>query len=116
MYNAEKWAYARSIAFTFNFWKVASALLFGYLGTPSRLALFKFHLILLFSGLTIGASAQENSCRLRISLLTCTPGEALYSTFGHTALRVIDSTTGKDEVFNYGTFQFGPDFYSEFYF
>jgi len=38
----------------------------------------------------------------------------LYSTFGHTALRVQDSTTGIDAVYNYGTFEFGPDFYSKF--
>jgi hypothetical protein len=47
-------------------------------------------------------------------LLTCSPGEELYSTFGHTALRVKDNTTGSDIVFNYGTFEFGPDFYTKF--
>jgi hypothetical protein len=51
---------------------------------------------------------------LRISLLTCAPGEELYSTFGHTALRVTDSVAGTDYVFNYGTFEFGPDFYVQF--
>jgi hypothetical protein len=51
---------------------------------------------------------------LRISLLTCAPGEELYSTFGHTALRVTDSAAGTDYVFNYGTFEFGPDFYVQF--
>lgn len=58
--------------------------------------------------------AQSDSCRLRISLLTCDPGEELYSTFGHTALRVTDSTTGGDYIFNYGTFQFNDDFYINF--
>ena len=55
----------------------------------------------------------QDSCRLRISLLTCTPGEELYSTFGHSAIRVVD---GKyDIVFNYGTFDFDdPDFYTKF--
>lgn len=56
----------------------------------------------------------QDSCKLRISLLTCAPGEELYSTFGHTALRVTDSTSGMDYVFNYGTFEFGPDFYTKF--
>ncbi len=56
----------------------------------------------------------QDSCRLRISLLTCSPGEELYSTFGHTALRVKDNTTGSDIIFNYGTFEFGPDFYTKF--
>ena len=59
------------------------------------------------------ASAQD-SCSLRISLLTCAPGQELYSTFGHTALRIQDSARGIDYIFNYGTFEFGPDFYTKF--
>jgi hypothetical protein len=51
---------------------------------------------------------------LQVSLLTCAPGEELYSTFGHTALRVQDPSKGIDLVYNYGTFEFGPDFYSKF--
>jgi hypothetical protein len=57
---------------------------------------------------------QNDSCSLRISLLTCAPGEELYSTFGHTALRVQDPSLGIDQVYNYGTFEFGPDFYMKF--
>ena len=57
---------------------------------------------------------QNDSCSLRISLLTCAPGEELYSTFGHTALRVQDPSQGIDQVYNYGTFEFGPDFYTKF--
>lgn len=60
------------------------------------------------------AKAQTDSCTLRISLLTCSPGEALYSTFGHTAVRVTDRSTGMDMVYNYGTFEFSPDFYTKF--
>lgn len=48
--------------------------------------------------------AQTDSCKLRISLLTCSPGEELYSSWGHTAIRVVDSVAGTDNVFNYGTF------------
>lgn len=58
--------------------------------------------------------AQTDSCELKISLLTCSPGEELYSTFGHTAIRVQDLSSGLDYVFNYGTFEFGPDFYTKF--
>lgn len=47
-------------------------------------------------------------------MLTCAPGKELYSTFGHTALRVKDEQRGTDYVFNYGTFEFGPDFYTGF--
>jgi hypothetical protein len=56
----------------------------------------------------------QDSCQFRISLLTCAPGQELYSTFGHTALRVQDFNAGTDLVFNYGTFDFAPDFYSKF--
>ncbi len=51
----------------------------------------------------------------RISLITCDPGSELYSTFGHSALRVIDSTRNKDLIFNYGTFNTRtPNFYLKF--
>lgn len=63
---------------------------------------------------TFHFSLAQDSCHLRISLLTCAPGEELYSTFGHTALRVQDATNNTDLVFNYGTFEFGPDFYTKF--
>jgi hypothetical protein len=56
-----------------------------------------------------------DSCQTRISLLTCTPGSELYSIFGHSALRVVDPTNGRDIVFNYGTFDFyDPRFYQKF--
>ena len=43
------------------------------------------------------------------------PGEELYSTFGHSALRVTDSVNNTDIVYNYGTFNFDePDFYMKF--
>ena len=52
---------------------------------------------------------------LRISLLTCDPGEELYSAFGHSAIRVLDQQSGRDMVFNYGTFNFDtPNFYGKF--
>jgi hypothetical protein len=73
--------------------------------------------ILLFSALFFvqHASAQITSCQTRISVLTCAPGEDLYATFGHTAIRVIDSVHHSDYVFNYGTFNFDdPDFYTKF--
>ncbi|HJU46189.1 MAG TPA: DUF4105 domain-containing protein, partial [Chitinophagaceae bacterium] len=53
--------------------------------------------------------------RLRISVLTCAPGDELYSLFGHTALRITDDTKGTDIIYNYGTFDFNdPDFYTKF--
>jgi len=61
------------------------------------------------------ATAQPDTSHLRISLLTCSPGAELYSTFGHTAIRVTDSTRGIDMVYNYGTFDDrDPNFYAKF--
>ncbi|MEP7237708.1 MAG: DUF4105 domain-containing protein [Ferruginibacter sp.] len=78
------------------------------------------HLIIIsiLAHLHISTFAQDSS-RLRISLLTCTPGEELYSTFGHSAYRIIDSSRAsndwQDVVYNYGTFDFGGDgFYIKF--
>jgi len=71
---------------------------------------FVFAVLLFF----LSTSRAQDSCHLRISLLTCAPGEELYSSFGHTAIRVRDSTTDADLIYNYGTFDFGPDFYSQF--
>ncbi len=74
-----------------------------------------FTLILSFL-LTITALAQQPAEReddiysnLEVSLLTCSPGEELYSAFGHTAIRV------NDMVFNYGMFNFNTEgFYIKF--
>jgi len=66
-----------------------------------------------------GLNAQAGSVALtdssRVSLLTCSPGEELYSIFGHSAIRVADPALGLDIVFNYGTFDFNdPNFYTNF--
>ncbi|MEO6638256.1 MAG: DUF4105 domain-containing protein [Ginsengibacter sp.] len=59
--------------------------------------------------------SQSDSCNLRITLLTCSPGEDLYSTFGHSAIRVTDAVSHSDIVYNYGTFNFDePGFYMKF--
>jgi len=75
---------------------------------------FRLFFICTFAHLPICTFAQDTS-RLQISLLTCTPGEELYSTFGHSAFRVVDSNSVTDLVYNYGTFNFGDDgFYLKF--
>jgi hypothetical protein len=52
---------------------------------------------------------------MEISLLTCAPGNELYSLFGHTAIRVRDARRGMDVVYNYGTFDdTDPMFYIKF--
>ena len=51
----------------------------------------------------------------RISVLTCGPGQELYTAFGHSAFRVQDPEKGIDVVYNYGTFDFqAPNFYTNF--
>ncbi|HJW18317.1 MAG TPA: DUF4105 domain-containing protein, partial [Flavisolibacter sp.] len=80
-----------------------------------RLLLALYFLVwLCSSAFSRQAPDSLQKCGLRISLLTCAPGEELYSTFGHTAIRVQDSLAGVDVVYNYGTFEFAPDFYSKF--
>jgi hypothetical protein len=77
--------------------------------------------MLLFAGL-LGSSYQAFTqsdssapAHLRISLLTCSPGPDLYALFGHSAIRIVDSTTYRDDVYNYGTFNFEDDgFYLKF--
>jgi hypothetical protein len=77
----------------------------------SRLAI----LILVCCTFTIGVYSQEDSCNLKVSLLTCGPGEDLYSVFGHSAIRVQDLSGHSDIIYNYGTFDFDdPDFYVKF--
>jgi len=50
-----------------------------------------------------------------VSLLTCSPGEEVYSKFGHTAIRIADRRNNIDVVFNYGIFSFETsNFYYKF--
>lgn len=77
-----------------------------------RCLLISLLLVLSLSSKTFSAN---DSSHLRVSLLTCSPGEELYSTFGHSALRIIDSLNNDDIVYNYGTFNFEePGFYMKF--
>jgi len=69
-------------------------------------------LILLNSFTIFSARLSEQA---RVSILTCSPGAELYSTFGHTAIRVVDPKNEIDLVFNFGTFDFNtPNFYLKF--
>ncbi len=43
----------------------------------------------------------------QVSLITIGPGKAIYSLWGHSALRVHDPLLGIDIAYNYGTFDFG---------
>jgi hypothetical protein len=60
--------------------------------------------------------AQAKAQLYEISLLTCDPGKELYSSFGHSAIRMREiGSEGQDLVFNFGTFDFRtPNFYGKF--
>lgn len=77
-----------------------------------RLIQYSCFLSLLFCSLALSAQASKG---FQVSVLTCSPGTELYSTFGHTAIRIVDSSNQTDLVYNFGTFDFNdPNFYSKF--
>lgn len=49
--------------------------------------------------------------QIEISLLTCGPRSAVYSLYGHTAIRYEDKSTGLDLAINYGVFSFDKPFF-----
>ena len=74
-------------------------------------------LLLLFGFFTSSQSIAQDSSKaaLQISILTCAPGEDVYTAWGHTAIRIIDSSKQTDIVYNFGTFDFNtPNFLLEF--
>ena len=46
--------------------------------------------------------ASEDS--IRVTLLTCSPGQEVYQLYGHTAIRCQQPSQGLDAIFNYGVF------------
>jgi len=83
--------------------------LYAYL-LEVRLSFLKrsFYIFLFFSSFFTTASGQSNDLSsLEVSILTCGPGEDLYTLFGHSALRIKDTISGEDIVYNWGTFDFG---------
>lgn len=79
----------------------------------------KFRLLILL--LTIGVATcfatptqrykqwTEDISNTEISVLTCSPGDEIYSIFGHTAIRVYNPNTKVDAVVNYGLFDFNQE-------
>jgi hypothetical protein len=75
-------------------------------------AIFTFPLLIICS---LSQGQPADTSHLRISLITCGPADELYSIWGHTAIRVTDSSSGMDLAFNYGTFDNAdPYFYLKF--
>ncbi len=82
--------------------------------------LFRYFSLLLFLSFSINGNAQDSLITksdngIRISLVTCGPGLDLYSGFGHSGIRILDTNSRQDYVYNYGTFDFNdPNFYRKF--
>ncbi len=77
----------------------------------------KYPLLLLILTMPFVATKGEGipSDSIRISLLTCEPGEEAYSLYGHTAIRYEDFRQHTDVVYNYGIFSFStPNFMLRF--
>ncbi|MCF6132656.1 lipoprotein N-acyltransferase Lnb domain-containing protein [Flavobacterium wongokense] len=72
-------------------------------------------LCLLLSGSFAFSQMPQLSQDAKVSVFTCDRGEELYSTFGHTALRIQDPNNALDIVYNYGCFDFRTEnFYFKF--
>jgi hypothetical protein len=73
-----------------------------------------FLFVALFSSLVFSQMPQLSE-KTQVSVFTCDRGTELYSTFGHTALRIRDSANALDVVYNYGYFDFRTEnFYFKF--
>lgn len=81
-----------------------------------RLFLFCFLSVTLLLPTIIAGQAENSELdNTKISILTCRSGDELYTTFGHTAIRVFNPTSKIDYVYNYGLFSFDtPNFYPKF--
>ena len=78
---------------------------------------FTLLFILLLTLFSSNSNSQEItlSNTAEVSVLTCGTGLEIYSLFGHTAIRIKDSSNFVDQVYNYGTFDFStPNFYLKF--
>ena len=73
--------------------------------------------LVFFVLLTTNAKGQtadsiiSNMDDVEVSLLTCGPGNEVYSLFGHTAIRVCLPSRGMDIVVNYGMFSFKQKYF-----
>lgn len=74
-----------------------------------------FLLSLFFFKSIVFSQNQQLSQNTQVSVFTCDRGQELYSTFGHTALRIQDPNNNLDVVYNYGCFDFRTEnFYLKF--
>jgi hypothetical protein len=78
--------------------------------------IFISSLVVFLLSLTSNVKAQQHyhnskNDSIQISLLTCGPGEEVYSLYGHTAIRFHDLKNNQDLVVNYGMFSFSQRFF-----
>ncbi len=78
-----------------------------------------FFILLLMLGIanqsSLNAQDSTSQAKLQFSLLTCDAGDDLYTLWGHTAIRVVDSVNHTDIVYNFGSFDFNtPQFTAKF--
>ena len=89
----------------------------------SILNTFFFCWLLIFESQTAAAATQQQWLlsptdmseqqldSVRISLLTCSPHDEIYSLYGHTAIRLENPAYGVDVAINYGMFSFSKPFF-----
>lgn len=90
-----------------------------YFCIVKKLNIFLYRLLLTFILLDISKIAIGNTTNyaetpadsIRVSLLTCSPHDEIYSLYGHTAIRYEDKASKTDIVVNYGMFSFKKPFF-----
>ena len=76
---------------------------------------FKRYILAFALILLIGLQSGSANNQIEISLLTCSSGSESFSTWGHSAIRIIDKEQSLDIVYNFGVFDFGtPNFHLKF--
>lgn len=91
----------------------------AYFCIVKKLNIFLYRLLLTFilldiSKIAIGSTtnyAETPADSIRVSLLTCSPHDEIYSLYGHTAIRYEDKASKTDIVVNYGMFSFKKPFF-----
>ena len=70
--------------------------------------------VLAFLSLFLVVIAGPARAAMTVSLVTFGPGEQIYERFGHNGIRVRDDERGVDQFFDWGHFEFTPDFMLKF--
>lgn len=91
----------------------------AYFCIVKKLNIFLYRLLLTFILLDISKIAIGNTTNyaetpadsIRVSLLTCSPHDEIYSLYGHTAIRYEEKASKTDIVVNYGMFSFKKPFF-----